>query len=188
MIRHPSEKPGCVKKPFGKVVLCVSVLFVFGVVPSQAQEAGAITHEGLVNATLEELWAAWTTTEGLKSWLAPHAEIELRIGGLMRTNYNPDGCLGDEQTIENTILSYEPMGMLSIKVKRTPAGFPFPNAIQNMWTNMYFEPAGPDQTRIRIVGLGFTRDEESQRMRVFFDEGNAITLKQLQEHFPEALN
>lgn len=95
---------------------------------------------------------------------------------------------GDEQTIENTILSYEPMGMLSIKVNRTPDGFPFPNAIKNMWTNMYFEPAGPDQTRIRIVGPGFTSDEESQRMRVFFDEGNSITLKQLQEHFAGALN
>jgi len=158
------------------------------VIPLQAQETAAITHEGVVNATLEEVYTAWTTSEGLKSWLAPHAEIELRIGGLMRTNYNPDGRLGDEQTIENTILSYEPMGMLSIKVKRTPAGFPFPNANKSMWTNMYFEPAGPDQTLIRIVGLGFTSDEESQRMRVFFNEGNAITLKQLQEHFAEPLN
>ena len=186
MTRHPGQEPGCSMKLFGKAVFCVPMLFVLVAVPLQAQQTAVIVHGGIVDATLAEVWAAWNTTEGLKSWLAPHAEIDLRIGGLMRTNYNPEGLLGDEQTIENIVLSYEPMGMLSIKVKKTPAGFPFPNAIQNMWTNMYFEPAGPDQTHIRIVGLGFESNEESQRMRAFFDEGNAITLKQLQTHFAAA--
>ena len=32
---------------------------------------------------------------GLRSWLAPHAEIDLRIGGLMRANYDSRGALGD---------------------------------------------------------------------------------------------
>jgi hypothetical protein len=36
---------------------------------------------------------------------------------------------------------------------------------------------------LRIVGMGFGQDEESQRMRSFFEKGNAFTLDQLQKHF-----
>jgi uncharacterized protein YndB with AHSA1/START domain len=149
----------------------------------RAQEVRPIVSEGLVEAPLDVVWAAWTTNDGLRAWLAPHVEIELRLGGLMRTNYSAQGKLGDAQTIENTILSFEPKRMLSIKVSKTPDGFPFPSAIQQMWTVLYFEDAGSGRTRVRVVGLGFEPDEESQKMRAFFDQGNAITVKQLQRHF-----
>lgn len=73
--------------------------------------------------------------------------------------------------------------MLSIQVAKVPKGFSFPNAVQHMWTVVYFEPLGPDRTRVRVVGLGFRADAESQRMRAFFDQGNAMTPQQLQRHF-----
>ena len=37
--------------------------------------------------------------------------------------------------------------------------------------------------RGKIVGLGFGDDDESTRMRAFFDRGNALTLRQLQRYF-----
>lgn len=154
--------------------------------PTRAQSVSPIVHEGVVEASLERVWTAFTTSDGLRSWLAPHAEIDLRIGGLMRTNYSPQGRLGDPQTIENTILSFEPRRMLSIRVSKAPDNFPFPNAIRQMWTVVYFEEAGPGRTTVREVSLGFTTDEESQRMRAFFKQGNATTLSQLQRHFAKS--
>jgi uncharacterized protein YndB with AHSA1/START domain len=151
--------------------------------PASAQDVSPIVHEGIVEASLERVWTAFTTSEGLRSWLAPHAEIDLRVGGLMRTNYNQQGQLGDPQTIENTILSFEPGRMLSIRVSKAPATFPFPNAVRQMWSVVYFEAAGPERTTVREVSLGFSTDEESQRMRAFFNQGNATTLSQLQRHF-----
>ncbi len=148
-----------------------------------AQETGPIVAQGVVAAPVGTVWSAWTTGTGLRAWLAPHAEIDLRIGGLMRTNYKADGALGDPGTIENTILSFEPARMLSIKVAKYPDGFPFPHSIDAMWTVIYFEAVGSDRTRVRVVGLGFGSDDESQKMRAFFDQGNAATLKQLQQHF-----
>ena len=101
----------------------------------------------------------------------------------MRTNYNAQGKLGDPGTIENVILSFEPQRMISIKVAKPPANFPFPNAVREMWTVLYFSPAGPSRTNVREVTLGFGPDPESQRMRAFFNQGNATTLNQLQRHF-----
>jgi uncharacterized protein YndB with AHSA1/START domain len=150
---------------------------------ASAQDTGPVVHEGIVEAPLERVWAAFTTTDGLRAWLAPHAEIDLRVGGLMRTNYNAQGRLGDPQTIENAILSFEPGRMLSVKVAKPPANFPFPNAVRHMWTVVYFEPDGPRRTKVREVTLGFGPDEESQKMRAFFSTGNATTLAQLQRHF-----
>lgn len=150
---------------------------------SVAPDTTAIVAEAIIDAPTEAVWNAWATGGGLRSWLAPHAEIDLRVGGLMRTNYARQGSLGDSTTIENTILSLDPHRMLSIQVSQIPKGFPFPNAVQQMWTVMYFEPVGPDRTRVRVVGLGFRSDAESQRMRAFFDKGNAMTLQQLQRHF-----
>ena len=148
-----------------------------------AQDTTPIVTEMVIEASADAVWNAWATGAGLRAWLAPHADIDLRVGGSMRANYAPKGSLGDATTIENTILSLDPKRMLSIRVSKAPDGFPFPNAIQQMWTVMYFEPVSPDRTRVRVVGLGFRTDAESQRMRAFFDQGNRTTLQQLQRHF-----
>jgi uncharacterized protein YndB with AHSA1/START domain len=152
----------------------------------RAQDPGSVEHEGIVEAPLGDVWAAWTTDEGLRAWLAPHADIELQVGGQLRANYAAAGVLGDAQTIEHTILAFEPQRMLSIRVSAAPHDFPFPNAIADMWTVIYFEPSGPDRTQVRIVSLGFGADEESQAMRAFFEHGNAATLAQLQRLFATA--
>ena len=152
-----------------------------GAVSASASES--IVTEGVVNAPVPAVWNAWATTTGLKSWLAPHADIDLRIDGLMRSNYDPKGSLSDPGTIENKVLAYEPERMLSIKVAKAPEKFPFKSRIGDMWTVLYFQPTTDGKTTLRIVGMGFGRDEESQKMKEFFEKGNAYTLAQLQKRF-----
>ena len=103
----------------------------------------------------------------------------------MRANYDPKGCLGDPGTIENKVLAYEPERMLSIRVLRAPEKFPFKSKIGDMWTVLYFQPTPDGETSLRIVGMGFGTDEESQKMKEFFKQGNAFTLTQLQKRFQE---
>jgi uncharacterized protein YndB with AHSA1/START domain len=148
---------------------------------ARAQDVGPIVHEGAVAAPVAQVWQAFSTSEGLRSWLAPHAEIDMKVGGLMRTNYNAP--LDDPRTIENTVISFEPERMLSIRVSKAPANFPFPNAVRQMWTVIYFAEDDAGRTSVRIVGLGFDASPESQRMRTFFNQGNAATLSQVQRHF-----
>ncbi len=151
--------------------------------PATNPAAGPLVHEGIVAAPIEQVWAAFTTRGGLESWMAPHAEIDLRVGGKMRTNYNAQGTIGDSETIENTILSLEPLRMLSIKATKPPESFPFKNSIGSMWSLIYFDSAGPAQTKLRIVGLGYDGSTESQQLRAFFDRGNAYTLRKIQDKF-----
>ena len=166
----------------------LALLLAIACGPIQALAGGQgedkrLIHEGIVAGSASEVWAAFTTEEGQESWMVAHSELELKVGGLMRTHYDPKGKIGDPKTIENTIISYDPERMLSIRVTKAPEGFPFPNAVKSMWTVIYFEAVGQRATRVRMVGLGFGDDEESKKMRAFFERGNAFTLKKLQERF-----
>ena len=169
-------------KNSARVILLMIALVVLPSV-GRAQDDDRLVHEGLVNAPLDQVWAAYTTKAGLESWMVAHAQIELKIGGTMRTRYDPKGTVDDAKAIENTILSYEPMRMLSFKVTKAPQGFPFPNAITKMWTVVYFEAQGEKATWVRGVSMGFGNDDESKKMREFFKRGNAATLEGLQKRF-----
>lgn len=137
--------------------------------------------EGIVEAPVAEVWKVFATKEGLEKCVVAKAEIDLRIGGSMKTHYDPKGKLGDENAIEHQILSYEPQRMLSFRCIKTPEKFPFKAAMTKAWSVVYFEPIDGNRTKLRIVGCGYTPDEESQKMRAFFDRGNSWTLKNIQE-------
>ncbi|MBM0104049.1 SRPBCC domain-containing protein [Steroidobacter sp. S1-65] len=132
--------------------------------------------EGFINAATPEVWRIFTTAEGYKQMGVAHAEVDLKIGGTIRTHYDPKGQLGDPRTIVNEILAYEPERMLATRVKQAPADFPYPDAIAGTWNVIYLTPAGDNMTQVRIIGLGYTDEPQSVAMRKFFAEGNRWTL------------
>jgi uncharacterized protein YndB with AHSA1/START domain len=160
--------------------LVASCALVLSAGPTTAGEERLIS-QGVIDAPVQTVWDAFVTKAGQESWNVAHAEIDLRVGGKMRTHYDPKGVLGDDGTIENAILSLDPGRMISIRVTKAPKKFPFPNAIQSVWTVIYFEEAGLGKTRITVVGLGYATDDESKKMRSFFQKGNDFTLKKLKE-------
>src|SRR5260221_13172455 len=116
-------------KNFAGAILIIVIGFLPCVCRTQGENP--LVHEGIVNGPVDQVLAGLTTKEGIESWMAAHAGIELKLGGRMRTQYNAKGTVDDAGAIENTIISYEPMRMLSFKVTKAPQGFPFPNAIKN---------------------------------------------------------
>ena len=132
-----------------------------------------------IDGSVDEIWRAFTTTKGLQSWVAPLADIDFRVGGKWRANYNKDGKLGDASTIENTILAYDPKRMISLKATGFPEGFEFKEAAKNNWSVFYFEPITDTKTKVTVVGLGYNDTEQSQKMRAFFEAGNKYSMDQL---------
>lgn len=146
-------------------------------------DTAPLVHEGIINAPVAEVWRIFTTGEGFKSLGVAQADVDLRIGGLIRSHYSPDGVLGDPGTIQNQIIAFEPERMLAIRIHQPPAGFPFKEAWKGTWSVITFHDLGDGRTALRIAGLGYTADPESQSMRTFFQTGNEWTVKTLQSRF-----
>lgn len=139
--------------------------------------------EGFINTSPAEVWRIFTTAEGYKLTGAALAEVDLKVGGQIRAHYNPQGKLGDAETIVNEILAYEPERMLAMRIKQAPATFPYKDAVAGTWTVIYMNPAGDNMTQVRIIGLGYTDTPPSQAMRKYFAEGNRWTLDHIGKRF-----
>ncbi len=46
-----------------------------------------------VRASLDAVWHAYTTKEGWENWAVPLAEVDLKVGGTIKTNYNEEGVM-----------------------------------------------------------------------------------------------
>ena len=146
-------------------------------------DAPSFINEGIVNAPVPEVWKVWTSGEGYRALGAAKADVDFRIGGLIRSHYSATGVLGDDGTIENRILAYEPQRMIAIRIDRPPKAFPFKEAWKRTWTVLTLTDTGNNRTHVRIASMGFGSDAESMAMRRFFETGNAYTVKTLQKHF-----
>ena len=147
-------------------------------VPAAIDQRPQVT-EGVVAATPAQLWRVWTTAEGYKQLGAAQCDVDFRVGGLIRSVYDPAAKLGDGSTIENEIMAYEPEHMLAFRIHKTPTGFPFPNA----WKR--FDPLSPSSTRVRLTHEGFrelasdfpAHASEFAQTRAYFTQAWAMVLK-----------
>ncbi len=179
----------------GQFVLALSLLNSVGIQKQDSTLSNAeamlnlatarqpLVHFATVNAPVKEIWDAYTTTKGIKSWMVAEGTIDLKIGGLMRSSYTPGSDLTGKDVIENKIISYDPEHMLTIQTVKFPDGFPFKNAILKVWTVLYFEPVGEKQTKVTCRMLGWDGSDESTQMRKFFMRGNQQELDELVKHF-----
>jgi uncharacterized protein YndB with AHSA1/START domain len=137
----------------------------------------------VIDAPIKEVWRAWTEAGEIKKWMVAEAEFELKIGGKMRTAYAAGTKLDGPDSIENTVIAYDPERMLTIRVTRAPAKFPFKEAIAKCWTVIYLLPVDERRTEVVVRMLGYDHTEESQTMKGHFRSGNQYTLDKLKEHF-----
>jgi len=148
-----------------------------------ANPADVVVTEAVVPAPINDVWQAFTTPQGIESWMAASGDIDLRIGGMLRTTYRRGADLNGDTAIHQTILSIDPERMLSYRVVKPPKGFPFEEAIGNTWTVVYFDRIDDGHTRVTAKMFGYTNQPESQKMRAFFETGNKATLNALVKHF-----
>lgn len=80
-----------------------------------------IEKEIVVDAAAQDVWSAWTTREGIRSFFAPDADIELAIGGKYEIFFNhtqPYGNKGSEGCI---VLDFDPGRHLSFTWNAPPS-------------------------------------------------------------------
>jgi uncharacterized protein YciI/uncharacterized protein YndB with AHSA1/START domain len=148
----------------------------FAMAQPAPDEMRTLSHEGIIHAPVAKVWAAFATSEGYKALGVPKASVDLRVGGSIRSSYNPESNLNDDDTIVNTILAYAPERMLALRNTKAPADFPLGPALQKTWSVTTLEPLGPDATRVVITGYGWGDDPASQQAYGFFKQGNQMVL------------
>lgn len=167
------------------LMVCAGAARALAAEPSEL--SAPVVSEATLNAPIEAVWKAYTDRETIESWMvATSSEVDLSIGGKWRTSYDANSKLDDDTVIENEVLAFDPGRMLAVRTIRPPADFPFPNAILDTWTVLYLEPVGDNQTKATVKMFGFTADDESQKMRAFFEWGNAYELEKLATHLEVA--
>lgn len=136
-----------------------------------------------VDAPVEQVWEAFTTKAGIESWMVPLGDVDLRVGGLMRTNYNREGTFDDASAIAHRIMSFEPNRMMAFQVVKFPEGFPHVEASKGTWNVVRLEGVGEKRTRVVLTGAGLREGPQVDQMVQFFQAGNRWTLEQLRKKF-----
>jgi uncharacterized protein YndB with AHSA1/START domain len=145
-------------------------------------EAAATVHEPPlqlmieveVPAPLPAVWKAFTTSEGLSTWLTPNAVVDLRPGGEWTAHF-PGGSTGG-----GTIVSFVPEKEI-VLAALAPDKFPEVRA-QRTRVVFQFEARG-DSTIVRLTQTGWKRGDEWTHAYEYLLAGNAQLMATLHKRF-----
>lgn len=138
--------------------------FLMLVALASAARAGApepIQVERIINAPISEVWNAWTTEEGVKSFLDTPCRIELKHGGPYEIYFAPDAPAGSRGSEKCTVLSWVPERMLSISWNAPPMYPGVRNGDRHTFVVIHLDPMDGLTTRARLSHDGWPTDDEA---------------------------
>lgn len=127
----------------------------------------AILAEVLVDAKLGDVWQAWTTEEGIKSFFAPGCRIELRVDGPYEMIFLPDGEPGQRGGEGVRFLAIQHEKMLSFTWNAPP----HLARVRKQWTHVvlrFFEVDG-GRTRVTLRHDGWGEGDEWDEAFAYFE-------------------
>ncbi len=114
----------------------------------------------LVPAPLQEVWNAWTTEEGVKTFFAPACRIDLRPGGAYEMYFDPESAPGLRGGEGCRILAVEKPILLSFTWNFPPDLPGLRNERQSTHVVLRFFEETASSTRVKLIqdGWGSSRD------------------------------
>jgi uncharacterized protein YndB with AHSA1/START domain len=157
------------------LVLAVALLAAFPVIAqTPAAPEKSLVIELTIPAPRAEVWKAFTTSEGLSTWLTPGAVVDLRPGGEWTAHF-PGGSTGG-----GTIISFIPNEEIVISAL-APDRFPTVRATRTR-AAFHFESRG-DTTIVRLTQTGWKEGPEWNAAYEYLAAGNAQLLATLHRRF-----
>ncbi len=145
-----------------------------------------LTQEVWVHAPLAMVWDAYTTEAGWSQWSSPLVSIELKNGGIIRTNYNPEGTLDDETANTLFIRNYVPLKVLTLQADISPNWPEFmKEEADNLFNVILFKALSDNKTKITSYGIGYKNNEKYIGLMGFFIEGNEMSFRKLKAFLEE---
>ena len=130
-----------------------------------------------VKEPVDSVWNAYTTKEGWENWAVPLAEVDLKVGGFIKTNYNAQGKIGDSTTIVTHIINYVPKKLLTLQAELTD-NFPefMKKDAQDFYNIIYLDELENGYTNIKSFGIGYKNDPKYLSLMNYFIIANEKTL------------
>jgi uncharacterized protein YndB with AHSA1/START domain len=156
------------------------VLLITLALPAFAQER-AINEKITVKAGVDEVWKAWTTTEGIKSFFAPDAKVELRVDGPFQVYINPFAEPGMKGADDMRIIGFQDRKMLSFTWNAPPS---LPEARkQRSVVVVRLVSRGDALTDVTLHHTAWGEGGEWDRAFDYFSKSWPNVLKNLQKRF-----
>jgi len=141
-----------------------------------------LTQEVVINASVGTVWKAFSDPGHWKKWATPVVEMDFRINGTIKSNYNPDAEIGDAGTITLHIPFYIPERQI---VMQAEIANNFPEFSKGDEKNLYtvndFQKINDNRTKVTIYGIGYKNEPKWQKLLGFFVRGNELMLNNLKK-------
>jgi uncharacterized protein YndB with AHSA1/START domain len=138
-------------------------------------EPKALDFDVVVPASLPDVWTAFTTPEGMATWLAPSAKVDLRKGGdwlALFKGVKPGG---------GSVIDFQPNVYLSISAMAPER---FPNVRHDRTTAVFeFSSVDDTHTRVHLTQTGWKTGKEWDDAFDYLAKGNAQLLNALYQRF-----
>ncbi len=159
-----------------------SCLFILAAMPdAPAAAERALDKQVVVPATLDQVWDAWTTREGIVSFFAPDARIEPRVGGAFQIYMDPGAPVGQKGADDMRFLALQPKRMISFDWNAPPH---LPEArAQRTFVVVRFEPVDAASTRVTLHHTGWGDGGQWEQAYAYFDGAWAQVLANLKKRF-----
>ena len=137
--------------------------------------------EVVVPATLDQVWQAWTTSEGTRTFFSSSTRVELRLGGAHEIYFLLDQPYGSQGSEECRILSFLPKKMLSFEWNAPPHF----GELRNKHTQVIlrFDQITPELVKVTFDQLGWGKGEEWDKLYQYFDKAWDQVLNNLKKRF-----
>jgi uncharacterized protein YndB with AHSA1/START domain len=160
----------------------LALLACLAAVAAGAQER-AISYRGVVPASLDDVWAAWTTAEGVRTFFAPDAKVEAKVDGPFEVYMNPYGPPGMKGAEGMRFLAVEPKSMITFTWNAPPT---MPHVRkQRTYVTVRFKAAGEKSTEVSLYHGGWGEGAEWDRAFTYFEKAWQSVLQSLEQRFAQ---
>lgn len=164
--------------------LSLALLAILSACSEPAAPERMITEKITVNASVDDVWKAWTTSEGIKTFFAPDAIVEARVGGPFAIYIDPSAPSGMKGADDMVFLAVQDKRMLSFTWNAPPS---LPEARkQRTVVVVRFVSRGDTLTDVTINHMGWgepTADGEWGKAYDYFAKSWPNVLKNLKKRF-----
>ena len=161
----------------------ITVVFVLACGAASAAPERILEKQAVVSAPIEEVWKAWTTTEGVKSFFAPDAKVEARYGGLFEIYMNPYAEPGMRGADDMRFMALEPPTMLSFTWNAPPH---IPEIrVQRTMVIVRLKAVDEKSTEVTLHQVGWGDGEKWNETYAYFDRAWGNVLRNLQKRFTD---